>query len=95
MEIHPGILAWRTPWTEEPGGLQSLGSRELDTTEASEHVLMLVSTQHMPVTSLTTVWAENDSRYSQMSPKGPLESRGFKDTLMHTETLSPSSTQGP
>ena len=23
---HSGILAWRTPWTEEPGGLQSLGS---------------------------------------------------------------------
>ena len=23
---HPGILAWRMPWTEEPGGLQSRGS---------------------------------------------------------------------
>ena len=21
METHPGILAWRIPWTEEPGGL--------------------------------------------------------------------------
>ena len=27
------ILAGRTPWTEEPGGLQSLGSQELDVTE--------------------------------------------------------------
>ena len=26
---------WRTPWTEEPGGLQSTGSRESDTTEAT------------------------------------------------------------
>ena len=25
MEIHSGILAWRIPWTEEPGGLQSIG----------------------------------------------------------------------
>ena len=23
METHSSILAWRTPWTEEPGGLQS------------------------------------------------------------------------
>ena len=25
MAIHSSILAWRTPWTEEPGGLQSKG----------------------------------------------------------------------
>ena len=25
MIIHSSILAWRIPWTEEPGGLQSLG----------------------------------------------------------------------
>ena len=24
---HSGILAWRIPWTEEPGGLQSMGSQ--------------------------------------------------------------------
>ena len=26
MVTHSSILAWRIPWTEEPGGLQSLGS---------------------------------------------------------------------
>ena len=26
MATHPSILAWRIPWTEEPGGLQSVGS---------------------------------------------------------------------
>ena len=26
------ILAWRVPWTEEPGMLQAMGSQELDTT---------------------------------------------------------------
>ena len=36
MVIHSSILAWRIPWTEEPGSrLQSIGSTELDTTEAS------------------------------------------------------------
>ena len=27
MATHSSILAWRIPWTEEPGGLQSLGSQ--------------------------------------------------------------------
>ena len=31
MATHSSILAWRIPWTEEPGGLQSLGCEELDT----------------------------------------------------------------
>ena len=29
MEIHSSILAWEIPWTEEPGGLQSLGSQRV------------------------------------------------------------------
>ena len=33
MATHSSILAWRIPWTEEPGGLQSMASKELDTTE--------------------------------------------------------------
>ena len=27
MATHPSILAWEIPWTEEPGGLQSMGSQ--------------------------------------------------------------------
>ena len=27
MVTHPSILAWETPWTEEPGRLQSVGSQ--------------------------------------------------------------------
>ena len=30
---HSSILAWRIPWTEEPGGLQSTGRKESDATE--------------------------------------------------------------
>ena len=29
MATHPNILAWRIPWTEEPGGLQSMGSQRV------------------------------------------------------------------
>ena len=34
MATHSSILAWRIPWAEKPGGLQSMGSEELDTTQA-------------------------------------------------------------
>ena len=33
MATHSSILAWRIPGTEEPGGLQSVGHKESDTTE--------------------------------------------------------------
>ena len=33
MAIYSSILAWRIPWTEELGGLQSTGHKESDTTE--------------------------------------------------------------
>ena len=29
MAIHSSILAWEIPWTEEPGGLQSMGSQRV------------------------------------------------------------------
>ena len=29
METHSSILTWRIPWTEEPGGLQSMGSQRV------------------------------------------------------------------
>ena len=33
MAPHSSTLAWKIPWTEEPGRLQSVGSLESDTTE--------------------------------------------------------------
>ena len=29
MATHSSILAWKIPWTEEPGGLQSMGSQRV------------------------------------------------------------------
>ena len=33
MATHSSILAWKIPWTEEPGGLSPWGRKESDTTE--------------------------------------------------------------
>ena len=40
MATHPSILAWRTPWTEKAGGLQSMGSQRI------RHDLMTEQEQH-------------------------------------------------
>ena len=37
MVTHSSIPTWRIPWTEEPGGLQSLGPKESDPTAVTEH----------------------------------------------------------
>ena len=29
MAAHSSVLAWKIPWTEEPGGLQSMGSQRV------------------------------------------------------------------
>ena len=36
MATHSSILAWRIPWTEEPGGLQSMGSQSW--TQVNAHI---------------------------------------------------------
>ena len=38
MATHSSILAWRIPWTEEPGELQSMGVAESDMTESLIHL---------------------------------------------------------
>ena len=45
MATQSSILAWRIPWTEKPGRLQSMGHKELDTTE-TEHTHTHSSSQY-------------------------------------------------
>ena len=43
MATHSSILAWRIPWTEEPGGLYSMGHKELNMTEHTRNIKGMVS----------------------------------------------------
>ena len=51
MAIHSRILAWKIPWTEEPGGLQSIGSQESDMAEHActrdEHMTIYLLSTHI------------------------------------------------
>jgi len=44
VATHCNILAWRIPWTEEPGGLQSVGHKDSDTTEVTHAWMNLEGT---------------------------------------------------
>ena len=37
MATHSNILAWEIPWTEDPGGLHSVGSQRIRYDSATEH----------------------------------------------------------
>ena len=37
MGNHPSILAGRIPWTEDPGGLEFMGRKDLDTADTTEY----------------------------------------------------------
>ena len=40
MAIHPSILAWKIPWTEESSGLQSMGSQRVRHDLVTEHAFL-------------------------------------------------------
>ena len=49
MAIHSSILAWRIPWTEEPGGLQTMGLQRVNMTG-------LLSMVQKPIMKFQDLW---------------------------------------
>ena len=41
MATHSSILAWRIPWTEEPGGRQSMGSQRVNDNRVTKQLELL------------------------------------------------------
>ena len=67
MATHSSILAWRIPWTEEPGGLQSMGSQRVGHDLATEcacmhalsnvwHLTQCLSLSRGLINMLTNIW---------------------------------------
>ena len=42
MATHSSILAWRIPWTEEPGGIQSMGLQRVRHDWVTKHIIILI-----------------------------------------------------
>ena len=73
MATHPSILAWRIPWTEEPGGLQPMGSQRVGHDWAT-------NTFTFPYTG-STAWATGPPRKSPVS--------FLRATVMSQSSLDP------
>ena len=78
MASHSSALAWKIPWTEEPGGLQSMGSLRVGHTE-SDTLSNFIFTFHFHV--LEKKIATHSSvlawRISGMGESGGLPSMGL------------------
>ena len=70
MAPHSSTLAWKIPWTEEPGGLQSMGLRRVDTTERF-HFHFYALEKEMATHSSVLAW-----RIPGMGKPGGLPSMG-------------------
>ena len=61
MAPHSSTLAWKIPWMEEPGGLQSMGHKESDMTEPLHfhfHALEKEMATHSSVLAWRIPWME-------------------------------------
>ena len=65
METHSSILAWEIPWTEDPGGLQSMGHKELGTTTFYS-VFTLSSCTYVFTNDISTIFGSFPSTLTQM-----------------------------
>ena len=74
MGTHSSILAWRIQWTEEPGGLQSMGSQRVRHTWPTKHstVLLSVGTEFvysLPLNLPTATQSANSSHFTEKETK--------------------------
>ena len=63
MATHSSILAWRIPWTEEPGGLQSTGSQRVGHDWATSLHFTSQFTGCLPIT-----WAKREYNHFYLIP---------------------------
>ena len=86
MATHSSILAWRIPWTEELGRLQSEGHKESDMTEQVTHTHTLSKQQQL----LAPLRYANLLSHDQITPEN-LQSFNIHDLYLGIHTMSNSS----
>ena len=92
MAPHSSILAWETPWTEEPGGLLSMGLQECWTRLSdSTTTTRLTFYVEVPGTGPHTEKALGESFYSGHLQEKPLSGVGVPGMLAQINPKSPDS----
>ena len=70
MESHSGILAWKIPWTEQPGGLQAMGLQRVSAERLSMHT-RIICTYDINTTSQLTLGKKSSKRRKDPRYPGP------------------------
>ena len=78
MATQSSILAWRIPWTEEPGGLQSMGSQRVGRNLATERQQQIHAYTHTHVCEISGVTVSGHAH--TLSPSS-LFSQPFQPSL--------------
>ena len=93
METHSSVLAWRIPWTENPDGLQSMGSQRVLPDSGSKHKVLLIrekykceSENHSVVLSPWSIQSMEFSR-SLLLLHGIFPTQGINPGLPHSRRL--------
>ena len=82
MATHSSILAWRIPWTEEPGGLQSMGSQS----QTQLTLCQLIMHAGSSVLTGYQIWAPLHWERSGLAtgpPEKSLPNRGLRENTNH------------
>ena len=89
MAAHSSILAWRIPWTEKPGGLQSMRLQESDMTEqlAFTHSLMMHVCVSAKSLQLDSLWLSG-AHQAPVSMDSPGKNTGVGCPCLSTGDLS-------
>ena len=89
MATHSSILAWRIPWTEAPGGLQSMGpQREWLSGSVNFHVYESESESHSAVSNSAAPWTIYSPWNSPVGNTG-MSSRSLLQGIFTTQGLNP------
>ena len=86
MATHSSILAWRIPWTEEPGGLQSTGSQSR--TQLSDFTFTF-RTWKQPRCSSTGEWIKKLWYIYMSEYYSAIKRNAFESVLMRWVNLEP------
>ena len=79
METHSSFLAWRIPWTEKPGGLQSMGSQRVG------HKLVTKRTTNICITSRYFLTLSTERAEKADTPVAHLALRSWSLVLLPTQ----------
>ena len=82
MAMHSSILAWRVAWTEEPGGLQSMGSQRVGHDRATELKVILESKKPCKNVSFEETSPHRNVKSVSSSPPGA-SMRSFSLRFFH------------